>query len=88
MVLLFGEERGGEGNRMGIRIGTYAHVGFPAAFEDGHGGEGAGAHGHVWEFVGGTVRVDREELWTCYVDAAEDERCSNVTLVPADTSET
>lgn len=57
------------------------HVGPPASFEDGHGGETTRAHGHVGEFVCGTVRSNGEEVRACGVDTAEDERSTNLALV-------
>lgn len=53
----------------------------PLGLEDGHGGQGAGAHGDVGELVGGTVGVDSEEVGSRGVDAGDDEVSANVALV-------
>jgi hypothetical protein len=54
---------------------------FPLGLEDGHGGEGAGAHGHVRELVGGAVGVNGEEADTRGVDAGDDEVGADMSLV-------
>lgn len=54
---------------------------FPVGLEDGHGGEGAGAHGHVGELVGGAMGVDGEEADAGGIDAGDDQVGTNVTLV-------
>jgi hypothetical protein len=65
----------------GQRGEAYLHVGLPAGFEDGHGGETARAHGDVGELVGGAVGVDGEEVGARGVDAAEDEGRAYLALV-------
>lgn len=58
-----------------------SHLRPPFRFEDGHGGERAGAHGHVGKLVGRTVRGDGEEVRTGGVDTAEDEGRADVALI-------
>ena len=53
----------------------------PLGLEDGHGGHGAGAHGHVGQLVGGAVRVHGEEAYACGVDACYHEVGADVALV-------
>ena len=53
----------------------------PLGLEDGHGGEGARAHGHVRELVGGAVGVNGEEADTRGVDAGDNEICADMALV-------
>ena len=53
----------------------------PLGLEDGHGGEGAGAHGHVRELVGGAVGVNGEEADARGIDAGNDEIGANMALV-------
>jgi len=57
------------------------HVLLPLGLEDGHGGQGAGAHGHVGELVRAAVRVHGEEVAACGVTAGDDEVGANVALV-------
>lgn len=54
----------------------------PLGLEDGHGGQGPGAHGHVGELVGRAVGVHGEEVGARRVDAGDDEVRADVALVP------
>lgn len=56
-------------------------LGLPLRLKDGHGGEGAGTHGHVGQLVGGAVGVDGEEVGASGVDAGDDEVGADVPLV-------
>jgi hypothetical protein len=56
-------------------------VGLPLCLEDGHGGQRAGAHGHVGQLVGGAVGVDGEEVGARGVDARDDQVGADVALV-------
>ncbi len=58
-----------------------AAVVLPLRLEDGHGGQAAGAHGHVGEFVGGAVGVHGEEPDAGGVDAGHHEVRPDVALV-------
>jgi hypothetical protein len=53
----------------------------PLGLEDGHGGEGARAHGHVRELVGGAVGMNGEEANARGVDAGDDEIGADIALV-------
>jgi hypothetical protein len=69
------------------RLGADLHcliaraVFLPLGLEDGHGGEGAGAHGHVRELVGRAVSVNGEEADARGVDAGDDEIGADMALV-------
>ena len=56
-------------------------VGLPLGLEDGHGGEGAGAHGDVGQLVGAAVGVHGEEVGAGGVDAGHDQVRADVALV-------
>ena len=53
----------------------------PLGLEDGHGGQGARAHGDVGQLVGAAVGVHGEEGDAGGVDAGNDEVGANVALV-------
>lgn len=57
-------------------------VGLPGALEDAHGGQAAGAHGHVGQLVGAAVGVHGEEVGARGVDARHHEVGADVALVP------
>jgi hypothetical protein len=53
----------------------------PLGLEDRHGGEGARAHGHVRELVGGAVGVNGEEADARGIHAGDDEIGADMALV-------
>lgn len=55
---------------------------FERAFEHCHGGQRTGAHRDVWQFVGGTVSVDGEQVWPCRVHTPKNQMGTDVSLVP------
>ena len=55
--------------------------GLPQGLEDGHGGQGTGAHGDVGQLVGAAVGVDGEEVGAGGVDAGDDQVGADVALV-------
>lgn len=54
----------------------------PLRLKDRHGRQRAGAHGHVGELVGGTVRVHGKQVGAGRVDACDHQVRADVTLVP------
>lgn len=56
-------------------------VRLPLCLENRHGGQRTGAHGDVWQLVGGAVGVDGEEVGASGVDTSNDEVGTNVALV-------
>lgn len=66
-----------------MTLEAHSHVLLVARFEDGHGSEGTGSHGDVWQLVSGTVGVDSEELGSSDVHTADNKVCSDMSLVAA-----
>lgn len=62
----------------------HRQVGLPTALEDGHGCKASRSHRHIGKLVGGTVRMDSEELWTGDIDAPEDECSADMSLMSLD----
>lgn len=54
----------------------------PVGLEDGHGGQGARAHGDKGQAVDAPVRVDGVQVGPSAVHPAQDQGCSDMPLVP------
>lgn len=60
---------------------NYRQVGLPTALKDGHGCKASRSHRHIGKLVGGTVRMDSEELWTGGIYTPEDECSADMSLI-------